>query len=203
MFNANDKVFLVEINNSRFLGGVVSFTTDTIERVTKTQAIVRGKRFKRNSGDPIDRWSNYRIEPFTQEVKEDLKERKQRRIERIEERKKKDEQRAQCIEESNKKELEAFKAVFPHNVPGQLLPDGSRMYSVLLPGNPGRGISFFQAIVRVVDEKDWNGKVEPVSYVTWFTDSSSSFPSRSGEKADGRTEEELVQWCLAVIWNRN
>lgn len=188
-----------------------------VERVTKTQAIVGGARYYRASGQPIDKYNRNVIYAATPENKEMLEKVFEREAQRRAEKEAEQQAREQAIAERNRQEMEAFKAAvtLPTNIDlwpktrleMRTLPDGSRLYSALLPGQEDKDVTFSQVFIRVTDVMEQNWRTEEVEHnvrlhTTWCTNASDSFPSCSGERVPVEQERQAIERILCTVWHR-
>lgn len=188
-----------------------AYITKTVDRVTKTQAIVGHDRFDRTAGHSLHKHGTYsRIMLATPENKQLLDEAIERKKQRDAEKAAEEQARREKIAEQKRINMAAFKEAVPDlAIETKLLPDGSRLYSVLLPGRgTERGeIEFSQVFVRATDYVDMNYRTDEAERkvkidTTWCTNKSESFPSCSGDRVYANEERSRLEEILCEVWLR-
>lgn len=203
MFEAGQEVYVT----SRY----PTYTVKKIDRVTKTQAIVGNERFNRITGLPQARHSvSASIMLATPENKQLLDEAIERKKQRDAEKAAEEQARREKIAEQKRINMAAFKEAVPDlAIETKLLPDGSRLYSVLLPGRGTErgGIEFSQVFVHATDYVDMNYRTDEAERkvkmdTTWCTNKSESFPSCSGDCVYANEERSRLEEILCEVWLR-
>lgn len=183
----------------------------TIDRVTNTQAIVGSTRFDRIDGRAIKRRSVFypRIWTIASATTEKLNNNADQHQQNLAD------ERAECarhravIAQRRQEQMELFMQHVPSpDVTTQVMPDGARIYTVVLPPNPKRPeIKYTFAIVCCMTRQEMNfrtGQVEPevtVSY-SWLTNQGSGFSSSGSTYIKPAEEMDTLLQILCDIWFR-
>ena len=205
MFEQGQKVYLET--------GFGVHSVVTIDRVTKTQAIVNRVRFNRANGREIANRLHTRrksILPITPVITEQLEQNAKNHQQNLADEQAKQEQHQAKIAKLRREQMELFVQHVPSpDVTTQVMSDGARIYTVVLPSNPKRPeIQYTFAIVCCKTKQEMNfrtGQMEPevtVSY-SWLTNQGSGFSSSGGTYIKPTEEADTLRQILCDIWFRH
>lgn len=205
MFELDEVVLLAErigrMGHAHWNYGVISYCEAKVDRVTKTIAEVKGLRFKRDSGKACDE-NHFVIKKRTPENIKELDYFIQERKGRMEKREQEAKRRQVEREKREQKKLEELNNYLINNplVDPRVLPDGSRLYEIILPRKGPE--KFRMLFVHVWEDIDTYEGVELAATVIWLSDKSKFGASVDNIISRGtEVELDLVKRAMATAWN--